>query len=112
MRVIFVVVDIVGDVPRVTTETSTMGTGSFMTIGWSAALGDAALLSAFFGDDSFSLGFALANDADGDDAELDFELSSFANRRLVLRTAASFAFIYDSAELLPPRELTELLFPP
>lgn len=110
MRVIFVVVDIVGDVPRVTTETSTMGTGSVATIGCSAQ-DDAALLSTFFGDDSFSLGLVLANDADGDDVELDFELSSFANRRLVLRIADSFAFIYDRAELLP-RELTELLFPP
>lgn len=108
----FVVVVIVGDVPRLTTETSTITAGSVVMFGFSWHVVDGS--SLFFGEDSFSLDLALVSASDDDDddvAELDFELSSLANRRLVLRTDASFAFIYDNAELLP-RELTELLLPP
>lgn len=84
-----------GEVPRVTTDTSTITSGSLFSTVWPFSAGDC----------SFSFDFSL-----DDDPELD-GVSSLASRLLVFLTDASLAFIYESAELLV-REPIELLLPP
>lgn len=92
----------VGDVPRVTTETSIKTIGSLFSIFCSACTGcDGG---------SFCAQFTLLEDAADADV-FDLELSSFVNLRRVLLAADSFAFMYDNAELLL-RELGELLLVP
>lgn len=90
-----------GDVPLVTTDTSTNTTGSLSSI--------ISSFSFFFGGvGSLSFGFLSLHD---DDVVLVFEISSLANRRRVFRTADSFAFMYDNADVFV-RDASELPLPP